>query len=160
MLHSLASNIFTITHISSLVPNTLYLLCSFFIIEANSVSLVDIISCKTSGCCCCYYYYYCCYCYCCYCYYYYYCCAFAYNLFCRDDCDKNLVFDGVKGCRELVDIVDREELEEGVRIFKRLYRRFFFVGRTRAGFGLVFSMTIPSSSFYYKVFFSSNSNVV
>jgi hypothetical protein len=98
-------------------------------IEVNSVLLVGIISYKTSGCCycyycycyCCYYCYYYCYCYCYYCYYYYcYCCcccycyycAFAYNLFCGDDCDENLVFDGVEGCRELVGVVGKEKLEE------------------------------------------------
>jgi hypothetical protein len=66
--------------------------------KANSVLLVSIISCKTGGCCCCYYYY------CCY--------VFTCDLFCENDCDKDLVFDGVKGCRELVCIVDREELGE------------------------------------------------
>jgi hypothetical protein len=89
------SNIFAAVNVSLLAPNTLYLLCSFFIMKANSVPLVGIISCKTGGCC-----------YCCC------CCAFACNLFYEDDYNENLVFDGVKGYEELVCIIGREELRE------------------------------------------------
>jgi hypothetical protein len=108
-LHLLASNIFTAINVSLLAPNTLYLLCSFFI-EANSVLLVGIISCKTGGddgC-------YCCYCCCC-------CCAFTCNLFCGDDCDEDLVFDGVKGCKELVGVIGGEELGEGELEFSKVF---------------------------------------
>jgi hypothetical protein len=113
-LHSLASNIFTAVNISSLVPNTLYLLYSFFIMKANSVPLVSIISCKTGGCC------YCCCCCCC-------CYAFACDLFCGDDCDENLVFDSVKGCGELVCVVGGEELGEEESEFSKNSIEGFFL---------------------------------
>jgi hypothetical protein len=102
-LHLLVSNIFATINVSLLVPNTHYLFCLFFIIEANNIPLVSIISCKIGGC-----YYYC-----------YYCYTFAYNLFCEDDYDENLVFDGVKDCGELVGIVGGEELGEGELEFSK-----------------------------------------
>jgi hypothetical protein len=38
--------------------------------------------------------------------------VFLLDLFCEDDCDENLVFDGVKGCGELVCVIGGEELGE------------------------------------------------
>jgi hypothetical protein len=92
--------------------------------------LVGIISCKTGGC----YYYYCCCC----------CYAFAYDLFCEDDCNKNLVFDDVEGCEELVGIVGGEELgEEELKFLKDSIEGFsLLVELEEAWFGVFYDHTI------------------